>query len=209
MISLLIVDDHPMVIDGISTMLKDVSWIEIASCKTGASALNYLQCDSPDIILLDLNLPDIEGLELCSTIHTTYKNIKIIGLTSIDEAGIITRFLQNGGSGYLLKNVEREEFLHAIDMVLDGSTYLSRQANDKVMEQFRNTKNIAGTAPALTRREKEILGLLNQGFNGPAIAEKLFLSPFTVETHRRNLMQKMNVHNTQALLYAAANLKLL
>ncbi len=210
MINLLIVDDHPLVIDGISTMLKDVSWIKIvASCKTANSTLDYLENNSPDIILLDLNLPDMDGLELCLVLRSKNKKIKIIGLTSIDEAGIITRFLQSGGNGYLLKNVEREELLHAIDIVLDGSIYLSRQANDKVLQQFQNTKDITSSAPALTRREKEILTLLNKGLNGPAIAEQLFLSPFTVETHRRNLMQKLNAHNTQSLLNIAAKWKLL
>ena len=210
MIKLFVVDDHPLVIDGISTMLKDVEWIQIAgACKTGNQAIKFIEKITPDVILLDLNLPDIDGLELCSIVRSGSRTIKIIGLTSIDEAGIITQFLQRGGNGYLLKNVERDELLHAIEMVMDGSIYLSKEANDKILQQFRNIKDIAGTAPTLTRREKEILSLLNEGFNGPAIAERLFLSPYTVETHRRNLMQKLNVHNTQSLLNAAANLKLL
>lgn len=210
MINLLIVDDHPLVIDGISTMLKDVDWINIVpSCKTAKSTLNYLEDNNPDIILLDLNLPDMHGLELCQLIHSKNKKIKIIGLTSIDEAGIIARFLQSGGNGYLLKNIEREELLHAIDIVSEGSIYLSRQANDKVLRQFQNTKDITSSAPALTRREKEILDLLSKGLNGPTIAEQLFLSPFTVETHRRNLMQKLNAHNTQSLLNIAAKWKLI
>ena len=140
---------------------------------------------------------------------TKNKTVKIIGLTSVDEAGIITQFLQRGGNGYLLKNMEREELLHAIDMVIDGSIYLSKEANDKVLQQFHNVKDVAGEIPTLTRREKEILILLNEGFNGPSIAEKLFLSPYTVETHRRNLMQKLNVHNTQSLLNTASKMKLL
>lgn len=188
MIGLLIVDDHPLVTDGISTMLKDVAWLEITgSCKTGKQAVEFIESNIPDVILLDLNLPDIDGLQLCSLIRSTNNSVKIIGLTSIDEAGIITQFLQRGGNGYLLKNVERDELLHAIDMVIDGSIYLSKEANDKVLQQFKNVKDIAGAAPTLTRREKEILTLLNEGCNGPAIAEKLFLSPYTVETHRLGL----------------------
>ena len=151
----------------------------------------------------------MDGLELCSIIRSTNKSVKIIGLTSIDEAGIITQFLQKGGNGYLLKNIERYELLHAIDLVSDGSIYLSKEANDKILQQLQNVQSLAGSTPTLTRREKEILSLLNDGLNGPSIAEKLFLSPYTVETHRRNLMQKLNVHNTQSLLNTAANLKLL
>jgi DNA-binding NarL/FixJ family response regulator len=210
MISLLIVDDHPLVTDGISTMLKNIEWITVAgSCKSASATIQFLENNKPDIILLDLNLPDMDGLELCSIIRSTNKLIKIIALTSIDEAGIITQLLQRGANGYLLKNIERDELLHAIDMVINGSIYLSKEANDKILQQIRNVQNLAGATLTLTRREKEILSLLNEGLNGPSIAEKLFLSPYTVETHRRNLMQKLNVHNTQSLLNAASNLKLL
>ena len=210
MIKLFIIDDHPLVIDGISTMLKDVGWLQITgSCKSGSDAIQFLENNHPDIILLDINLPDIDGLQLCSLVRSKNKTVKIIGLTSVNEAGIITQFLQHGGNGYLLKNMERDELLHAIDMVLDGSIYLSKEANDKILQQFHNVKDAADAVPTLTRREKEILLLLNQGFNGPAIAGKLFLSQYTIETHRRNLMQKFDVHNTQSLLNAASKMKLL
>ena len=191
-------------------MLKDSGWIQITgSCKTGSHAIQFLENNYPDIMLLDINLPDIDGLQLCSLIRSKNRTVKIIGLTSVDEAGIITQFLQRGGNRYLLKNMERDELLHAIDMVLDGSIYLSKEANDKILEQFHNIKDVAGAAPTLTRREKEILILLNEGFNGPAITEKLFLSQYTIETHRRNLLQKFNVHNTQSLPNATSKMKLL
>jgi two-component system nitrate/nitrite response regulator NarL len=209
MIQLLIIDDHPLVADGIATMLKDVNWLRITgSCKTGGSAIQFLENNSPDIVLLDINLPDIDGLQLCSLIRSKSRSVKIIGLTSVDEAGIITQFLQRGGNGYLLKNMERDDLLQALDTVLDGSIYLSKKANEKVLQQFKNAKEAANSSPTLTRREKEVLQLLNEGFNGPQIAEKLFLSQYTIETHRRNLMQKFNVHNIQSLLSAAHNLKL-
>jgi len=210
MIKLLIIDDHPLVIDGIATMLKDVSWLEITgSVKTAANAIQFLEHNEPDIIFLDINLPDMDGLQLCSLIRSKNKKVRIIGLTSINEAGIITQFLQRGGNAYLLKNMERDELLLTVDRVLDGSIYLSKEANDKILQQFHNITNIAGAAPTLTRREKEILLLLNDGLNGPAIAEKLCLSQYTIETHRRNLMQKFNVHNIQSLLHTAFRLKLL
>lgn len=210
MIQLVIIDDHPLVIDGIATMLKDVDWIKITgSCKSGNQALAFLENNQPDIILLDINLPDIDGLQLCSVIRSKTKAVKIIGLTSVNESGIITRFLQCGGNGYLLKNMEREELLSAITKVLNKGIYLSKEANEKILQQFHNIKEAIDNTPTLTRREKEILQLLNDGLNGPKIAEKLFLSQYTVETHRRNLMQKFNVHNTQSLLNAAYSLKLI
>lgn len=210
MVNLIIIDDHPLVIDGIRTMLKDADWIKITGAfKTGNSAIEFIAKQKTDIILLDLNLPDIDGLQLCSTIHHQNRHIKIIGLTSINEGGIISQFLQRGGSGYLLKNMERDELLKAINVVLDGSIYLSKEANEKILQQFHNVEDAAGAVPTLTRREKEILHLLNEGFNGPSIAEKLILSPYTIETHRRNLMQKFNVHNTQSLLHTASTMKVI
>jgi DNA-binding NarL/FixJ family response regulator len=210
MVDLIIIDDHPLVLDGIRTMLKDAGWIKITGAfKTGKSAIEFLENQKPDIILLDLNLPDIDGLQLCSMIHQRNRAIKIIGLTSINEGSIISQFLQLGGNGYLLKNMERDELLNAITLVLDGSIYLSKEANEKILQQFHNAKDPDNAKPALTRREKEILQLLNEGFNGPAIAEKLILSPYTIETHRKNLMQKFNVHNTQALLHIALTMKMI
>lgn len=208
MIKLLLVDDHPLVREGISTMMKDVEWLQIVgSCKTAAETRQFFKSADAEVILLDLNLPDADGTDVCREIRLLNKTVKIIGLTSIDEAGIITRFLQNGGNGYLLKNIERDELLRAIDTVIGGQIYLSQGANEKVVRQLIK-KPVTPERPPLTRREREILLLLNDGLNGPTIAERLFLSPFTVETHRKNLMQKLNVHTTQALLNIARNLQI-
>ena len=137
------------------------------------------------------------------------KEVKIIGLTSTNEAGIISQFLAKGGNGYLLKDMERYELLEAIDEVMNGKIYLSKAANQKILEQFNSLKDAAQALPGLTRREKEILKLLYDGFNGPQIAEKLFLSHYTIETHRKNLMQKLNVSSTQQLLKLALEHKLI
>lgn len=210
MIKLIIIDDHPLVSGGVTMMLKDVGYLQIAaSLQSGKEALEYLKTQTPDIILLDINLPDIDGLQLCETIRKNNKQVKIIGLTSTNEAGIITQFLAKGGNGYLLKNMEREELLTAIDEVMDNKIFLSKSANQKLLEQFKTVSEAIHNIPVLTRREKEIITLLHEGMNGPQIAEKLFLSPYTVETHRKNLMQKLNVNNTQQLLKMAASYNLL
>ncbi len=189
-------------------MLKDELSVEIVGAyKTAAEALAFLSSNEPEIILLDISLPDMNGLELCEKIRTTNKQTKIIGLTSTNEAGIITGLLQRGGNGYLLKNMEREELLEAIRTVQKGKVYLSKSANDKVLEQFQSTK-AAEETHLLTRREKEILQLLADGLTGPQIAEKLFLSPLTVETHRKNLFRKFNAHSVQLLLKIARDSKL-
>lgn len=209
MTKILIVDDHPLVSDGIATMLRDQSSIQIVGAsKTAAEALTFLANEEPDIILLDISLPDMNGLELCEKIRGHHKKVKIIGLTSTNEAGIITGLLQRGGNGYLLKNMERADLLVAIDTVMSGRVYLSNAANEKVLEQFQTIK-VKTDIPLVTRREKEILQLLADGLNGPQIAEKLCLSPLTIETHRKNLFKKFNAHSVQLLIKIARGEKLI
>lgn len=209
-LTLLIIDDHPLVGDGIRAMIQGENWIEVLPvCKTGKQALEFLSENTPDIILLDVNLPDTDGLELCSQIRQFNSQSKIIGLTSTNEAGIITQLLARGGNGYLLKNMERNELLKAMDTVLDGRVFLSEEANQKLLEQYQSVQNAIDQAPVLTRREKEILQWLHEGLTGPQIAERISLSPYTVETHRKNLMQKMNASSIQQLLKKAREHRLI
>ena len=204
MINIFIIDDHPLVAGGIAMMLKDVAHVKIqATATTGSEAMEFLKNNQPEIILLDISLPDIDGLQLCDMIRKDNKFSKIIGLTSANDTSIITQLLHRGANGYLLKNMERSELLEAIDKVMDGKIFLSKAANEKVLEQFSSITSAINETPAITRREKEILLLLEDGLNGPQIAEKLFISPFTVETHRKNLMQKLNANATQQLLKTA------
>lgn len=210
MINLFIIDDHPLVADGIAMMLKDVDYLKIqGTATTGAEAVDFLESHEPEIILLDINLPDIDGLQLCDIIRKKNQYSKIIGLTSANDTSIITQLLHRGGNGYLLKNMERSELLEAIDRVMDGKIFLSRAANEKVLEQFSSVSTAINETPSITRREKEILLLLEEGLNGPQIAERLFISPYTVETHRKNLMQKMNVNTTQQLLKMVKGLSMI
>ena len=211
MLKILIIDDHPLVIDGIKTMLKDESYLCIdASVKTAKDALDYLDNNSmPDIILLDINLPDTDGLRLCEIIRSRNKTVKIIGLTYVNEAGIITQMIKKGANGYLLKNMERQELIEAINKVMDGSVYLSKAANDKILEQLQHYDLAEKTIPLLTHREKEILHLLAEGLTSNEIAARLYLSNYTIDTHRKNMLQKFNVHNTQSLINAVRKLGML
>lgn len=210
MVNILIIDDHPLVTGGVMAMLKDADDITVAgSASTGNEALQMMRKYEYDLILLDISLPDTDGLALCDEIRKINKQVKIIGLTSSNETGIIIQLLQRGGNGYLLKNMDRTELLEAINNVLDGKIYLSKAANEKVLEQYRNVNMALQQAPLLTRREKEILQLLNEGLTGPQIAKQLFLSHYTVETHRKNLLQKFNASNSQLLLKLARQNKLL
>lgn len=204
MITLFIIDDHPLVADGVTTMLKSETSIKVIGvAKTGQEALRFLASNTADVILLDINLPDIDGLELCESIKALKIDSRILILTSINDFAIISQALSKGANGYLLKDMERKELLEAIDTVLDGKIYVSHAANEKLLAKYqKNEKNNLQTI-VLTRREKEILSLLDKGMNGPQIAEHLFISAYTVETHRKNLMQKLNASNTQMLLKIA------
>jgi len=204
MIRVYIIDDHPLVADGITTMLKtEINIDVIGVAKTGNEALLFLKNSVPDIILLDINLPDINGLDLCEKIKALSINSKILILTSINDFGIISKALSIGANGYLLKDLERKELLKAIDMILEGKIFVSDSAKEKLLEQYNSSNINQSFAIILTRREKEILELLNKGMNGPQIAKELCLSAFTIETHRKNLMQKLNSNTTQMLLKIA------
>jgi DNA-binding NarL/FixJ family response regulator len=183
-------------------MLNHVEYLSIeGSARTAEEALYFLtQNKTVELILLDINLPDIDGLELCQIIRQQNKSVKIIGLSYINEAGITSQFLKTGANGFLLKNMERDELLVAIDRVMKGGVYLSPDANEKVIQQIRKIGSPSQNLPVLTRREKEILQLLADGMKSSKIAEKLFLSSHTIDTHRKNMLQKFNVHNTQSLI---------
>lgn len=209
MTKILIVDDHPLVGDGISTMIQDVPYLHIcALAKTVSAAMTAVREHRPDVILLDISLPDGDGLKALDMIRNIDKRVRVLALTSTNEAGIISQFLARGGNGFLLKNMERQELIDAIDAVEGGKIFLSQAANQKVLEQFQNVHDAVRQTPVLTRREKEILHLLGEGLTGPQIAGKLFLSAYTVETHRKNLMQKLNARSTQMLLKIAKEQRL-
>lgn len=204
MITVFIIDDHPLVADGVSTMLKSESNVSVIGvAKNGKEAMSFLTKRVPDIILLDINLPDIDGLELCEKIKASSTASKILILTSINDFAIISQALSKGANGYLLKDMERKELLNAIDMVLEDKLFVSDAVNAKLLEHYKTPNQVNTASIVLTRREQEILALLDKGMNGPQIAALLNLSTHTVETHRKNLMQKLNTNTTQMLLKIA------
>lgn len=198
----LILDDHPMVVDGLKTMLDPVEQIELqTSLKTGQSMIQYLRNHSADVLLLDMNLPDINGVDVCKSIRTFNTEIKIIGLSSYSERSIILSFMAAGANGYVLKNIERCELIYAIQCVMSGRHYFcatSQQVIDSGDELQMKRSGVA--FPEITPRENEILQLVAQGYSVPDIAGKLFLSPLTISTHKKNLYKKFNANNVQTLL---------
>lgn len=210
MIRILIVDDHPLVADGIKAILLGVADIEVVGvCKSAQACRDFLSGNEADVVLLDLNLPDEDGMVLGRQIIQTYPHLGIIALTSTGDTAIIARCLSDGFKGYLLKDMEPGELIDAIQKVVLGKMYVSASANEKLLTHFSSIREATSMAIVLTRREKEILLLLHGGFSGPQISEKLFLSPLTVETHRKNMMRKLEASNTQMLIHKAQHLKLM
>jgi len=194
-----IVDDHYMVIEGIRSLLQNEKSIEwMGHAMNAASCLAFLNKQLPDVILMDINLPDINGIDLCKEVKTKYPSVFIIGLSTFNQQSFIQKMMDNGASGYVLKNATQEELTSAIETVMKGKTYLSEEASHTLRKD--NAASIV-----LTRREKEVLELIADGMTNAEIAQKLFISVTTVDTHRKNLLAKFETKNTAALIKIAVS----
>ncbi len=201
---LFIVDDHYMVIEGIRSLLgsePDIHWMGHAT--TAASCRAFLNTRQPDVVLMDVNLPDGSGIDLCRDVRQRYPSVRIIGLSTFNQQSYVQRMMANGACGYLLKNADKNELLAAIAAAMRGERYVSADAGAPAAHRS------AGGIPILTRRELEVLALIAEGLTNAQIAERLFLSVTTVETHRKNLLAKFDTKNTANLILRAAQLQLI
>lgn len=202
-IKLFITDDHYMVIEGIHSLLhneKQIEWLGHAT--NAASCLAFLKQCLPDVILMDISLPDISGIDLCKEVKEKYPSVFIIGLSTFNQLSFIERMMENGASGYVLKNATRGELIEAIEVVAKGKNYLSYEA-------VQTIKSKPESDIVLTRREKEVLGLIADGMTNNEVAQKLFISVTTVDTHRKNLLAKFDAKNIASLIKSAMQLKLI
>ncbi len=204
MIKVSILDDHQMVLRGIETMLEDVDEIKIiAAYGLGMELLDNIANNLPDVLLLDINLPDSNGLDLCKKLTLMYPNVGIIGLSNFSDTSFVKNMMRNGAKGYLLKNTDRKELIIAIRMVDKGNIYLPQNIQEILLnESIGNTVHNT-FIPKLTRREKEVLNLIAKEHINQEIAELLFVTTKTVESHRNNLIQKLGVRNTAGLIRVA------
>ncbi|MFI5129057.1 MAG: response regulator [Chitinophagales bacterium] len=207
MIRVFIVDDHPVVIEGIHSLLqneKDIEWA--GQAMNAQSCLGYFVNSTADVVLMDISMPDMDGVALCAVMKERYPGIFILGLSTFNQGLYIKKMMENGASGYILKNSTKEELIRAIHTVRDGGIYFSGEAGEALAEYQRSSRT---ELPVLTPREKEILGLIAEGYTNPEIAAKIFLSSFTVDSHRKNLLAKLNVKNTATLIKLAVEHKLI
>lgn len=206
-IKLFLVDDHKMIREGLKNFLEDHEDFDIiAEAENGVDCLNQLENITPDVVLTDLNMPEMDGLELTKAIKTTYPDIKIIALTMMGESQHIKQMLVEGAMGYLLKNCSEEELIMAIKNVNNGGTYYSPEVTNIILNNIRKVKptssKVAVDMP-LTDREKEVLYLIIKEKSNKEIADELFISVRTVDAHKRNLLDKTGSKNIAGLvLYA-------
>jgi DNA-binding NarL/FixJ family response regulator len=203
-IHILIVDDHPMVLEGMRSLLSGISYLQIAGIATNAfEAMDMIKNTVVQVAIVDINLPDINGIELTKKIKTEYPPIKVLAMSTFKERSYISQMIQNGASGYLVKSASKEEIEEAILASYEGKLYLSMDINTVDV----NTQ-INAVVPAISTREKEVLGLIAEGLTNSQIAAQLFISLHTVESHRKNLLIKFDANNTATLIKLAVRYNL-
>ncbi len=207
-IKIAIVDDHQLFRDGIYSLLSlNEHFAVILSANNGRSFFEQLAKDNlPDVILLDLTMPEMDGFEVLKRLRKDYKTIKTIALSMHDDGNYIMKCARSGAYGYLLKNTDPDELVAAINQVYAGKKYFNKAISDRMI----NIMAIEGsTTKELSARETEILNLIAKGHTTKEIASQLYISTRTVETHRVNMMKKLSVKNVAELIKKASQLNIL
>lgn len=202
-VSILIVDDHRILVEGLKKLFANSETIHVMDVAyTGKECRQVLSKATPDVILLDISLPDVSGIDLCKAIKEQYPEIKIIALSSFNEYAIVRRMLENGAAGYVVKNAMPEEIIMSVEMVMNNETFLCEEV-DLLM------RNRCHNPIWLTPREKELLRFIVDGFTNPEMAEKMFLGVETINSYRKNLLIKLGAKNTAVLVRMALEKKLI
>ncbi|WEK37889.1 MAG: response regulator transcription factor [Candidatus Pseudobacter hemicellulosilyticus] len=198
-----IADDHLLIIKGFESMLQTFTNCELLfTALSGEDLFRQLAAAQPDILLLDIQLPDSSGIDLCKSVSTQYPGIHIMALTNHEETVYVKKMMRNGAKGYLLKSADPQTLQQAIDTLMQGGQYIDARIEKAMLSEAISGKK-KGSQVLLTKRETEILGLIAGELTNQEIADKLFISLRTVETHRLNLTQKLNVKNTAGLVKEA------
>jgi len=210
-ITTLIVDDHQLVLDGIKLMLESSEDIEVvAEAHNGQEAIDYITVNDVDVVVMDLNMPIVNGVDACKTIKKTKPNTKVLILSMISENKMVQRLMKCGANGYMLKNSGQDEIIQAILQVSSGTNHFDKRIIDMMLHpNLHDQVKSENLHPSLSRREKEILKLIVDEYTTGEIAGKLFISFGTVESHRRNIISKLGVRNTAGLVSAAYKFDLL
>lgn len=197
MIKVFVVDDHQVIIEGIYALLRDVTGIELmGSASNAAQCRQFFISNHADVILMDISMPEMDGIALCKLIKDAYPKIMVLALSTFDQGAYVQRMMDSGASGYILKSIAKQELITAIQLAAAGKTYLSRGACLSLKQETQKLRQM----PRLTKREKEVLVHVVAGLTNNKIAETLYISVDTVDSHRKSLHLKLNVTNTASLV---------
>lgn len=203
-IKLVLCDDHRIITDGLQRLLQDAAWVEcVGTAATGKELLYLLEFLQVEIILLDLDMPGMDGAEAMQQVKARWPLIKVIILTMHDEPSVVRRLMEQGADGYLLKTCGRDELLRAVQAVHEGNKHFSAAITETLLQQRSEASSRDDRLAAISTREREVLAALAEGLSNKEIGERLFISPRTVDTHRSNLMKKLKVHNLAGLVRLA------
>lgn len=202
---ILLVDDHQLIIDGLKGFfVEHEKYKVVGEANNGAEAIKLSDVLSPDVILMDIEMPEITGIQACEEIKRTKPEIKVIIVSMHQEKELIKKLVERGADGYLLKNSSKEEVLKAIDSVVEGQPYFSQDVTLSLLNKPNghspSVLSDSSEIEALTEREIEILKLVAEGMTNKEIGDELFISHRTVDTHRTNLMKKLEVNNVAGLI---------
>ncbi|OFX17126.1 MAG: hypothetical protein A2033_09610 [Bacteroidetes bacterium GWA2_31_9] len=207
MIKVLLVEDHKILRDGLKAALSGNKEVKvIGECEDGNLVMEFLEKNEVDVIMMDIKMPIMGGIETTQQVNEKYPNIKILALSMYNEEAYIMKIFKAGASGYILKNTSIAEMIEGIKKVYAGEIFYSLEVANIMVSKYMNktikakSKNTSITIDDLTKREKEIIKLISNEFTNQEIADKLFISARTVDTHRRNLLQKLGVKNTAGLV---------
>lgn len=203
-INIAIIDDHEVVINGLKAMLAGLEDLEIIFSATNSAALmTFLESSQPHLLLMDIQMPDISGIDLCKQVLRQYPDVKIIAFSSFDDTHYIRQVLRNGASGYVLKNTDQQTLVSAINTVMEGGEFIDETVKKLLLHESITGQRRSMFEIPLTKREKEILKLVAEEQSNQQIADQLFISLRTVETHRLNITQKLGVKNVAGLVKEA------
>lgn len=210
-IRILICDDHTLFVEGIKAMLRGEASLEIVGeARDGRQAVDLVKKLKPDVILMDVSMPDMNGFDATRRVHDFDSEVKVLMLTMHDEEELVARCLEAGAAGYIMKDAPASQLLYAIETVWKGERYLSPNVLKKVVDGYvKNTSRPKTSYDRLTEREREILKLLAEGLTVKEIAVRLEISVKTVEVHKLNLMKKIDVHDKAELIKYAIQKKLI
>ncbi len=209
---ILICDDHTLFVEGIKAMLRNETSLEIVGeARDGRQAVELVKQLKPDVLLMDVSMPDMNGFDATSRVHQSDPSVKVLILTMHDDEELVVRCLEAGAAGYILKDAPAAQLLYAIETVQKGERYLSPVVLKKVIEGYaKNTSGRPQTSYVrLSPREREVLKLLAEGLSVKDIAARLDLSVKTVDVHKTNLMKKIDVHDRSQLIKYAIQKKLI